>query len=91
MLHLFPNLMLQFLASAQVQGAVYAEDGLCRQAVMMDATSSVRNNATNHEPMPNSQLPIRNRDQQGNQGIIHGSNLRIWEYFKNYQVTCLST
>ena len=54
--------MPQLLSSAQVQAAVYAKDGLCRQGMMMDATSSVGNDATNREPMPISQLPIRNRD-----------------------------
>ena len=54
---------------------VYAEDWLCHQGVMMDATSSLRNNGTNREPMPISQLPIRNRDQ----GNFMGSSMEIWE------------
>ena len=72
---LVPQFDAAISSSAQVQGAVYAEDWLCHQGVMMDATSSLRNNDTNREPMPISQLPIRNRDQ----GNFMGSFMEIWE------------
>ena len=70
---LVPQFDAAISSSAQVQGAVYAEDWLCHQGVMMDATSSLRNNDTNREPMPISQLPIRNRDQ----GNFMGSFMEI--------------